>query len=217
MRDWLGKVAGLEKLSCSRPSTAVIGNWGLVRAVRELSEAGRLVHKREEAEEKEAGPEAAKGGEKAGEGGEEKEEADATAAEAAAAETAPAAPTSFTAVARVFASRGSGGVARPRRRGAGIATLALAPGDGEDEVAAQWAELRREFTRPKTAILFHLKNHYAMLFALREWVDTKTGTPVRQLLTARKGQRPTAWIDWQEARETMIGWKGYQMASVRIS
>ena len=76
------------------------------------------------------------------------------------------------------------------------------------EIAAQWTELWREFSRPKTAIIFHLKNHYAMIFALREWVDTTTGEAVRQLLTARKGQRPTAWIDWMEARATMIGWKG---------
>tara|TARA_B110000090_G_C13176073_1_gene367368 strand:+ start:246 stop:548 length:303 start_codon:yes stop_codon:yes gene_type:complete len=38
--------------------------------------------------------------------------------------------------------------------------------------------------------------------------------PVRQLLTARKGQRPTAWVDFSEARETVLGWVGYKMMSV---
>ena len=63
-------------------------------------------------------------------------------------------------------------------------------------------------------LLFHLKNHYALVYALRDWVDSE-GTRVRQLLAARKGQRPSAWIDWLEARETMLNWAGYKMMVVR--
>ena len=37
---------------------------------------------------------------------------------------------------------------------------------------------------------------------------------VRQLLTSRRGQRPSAWVDWREARETMLGWDGYKMMLV---
>ena len=40
------------------------------------------------------------------------------------------------------------------------------------------------------------------------------GARHRQLLAARKGQRPSAWIDWLEARETMLGWMGYKLMSV---
>jgi hypothetical protein len=60
-------------------------------------------------------------------------------------------------------------------------------------------------------LLFHLKNHYALIFATREWVDDRTGVCVRQLLTARKGQRPSAWVDFSEAREVMLGWDGYKV------
>ena len=107
---------------------------------------------------------------------------------------------------------------------------------------------------PDEVLLFHLKNHYALIFALREWVvesdgataaengnrDNSSGssaaaaaatisaaaiaatgatattrvTIVRQLLTARRGQRPSAWIDFSEARETMLGWEGYKIIAV---
>jgi hypothetical protein len=114
-----------------------------------------------------------------------------------------------------------------------------------------------------------LKNHYALIFALREWTCTDPGpdsgpdpasVPVggagsevlgsevlgsgsdsavvgggagvgavsmggkgvakpvrrvrRQILTARKGQRPTAWIDFEEARETMLQWEGYKIIAI---
>ena len=31
----------------------------------------------------------------------------------------------------------------------------------------------------------------------------------REVLTARKGQRPAAWMDWLELRNTYLGWSGY--------
>jgi hypothetical protein len=71
--------------------------------------------------------------------------------------------------------------------------------------------------RPNEVLLFHLKNHYALVFACREWVDSGTGECVRQLLSARKGQRPTAWLDFAEAREVMLGWDGYKMVALSYS
>jgi hypothetical protein len=40
------------------------------------------------------------------------------------------------------------------------------------------------FPPSPAVVIYHLKNHYAPLYALREWV-TSSGGCVRQLLTAR--------------------------------
>mgnify|MGYP003312553443 CR=1 FL=1 len=85
----------------------------------------------------------------------------------------------------------------------------LRRGGGGPEVEAQWGKLHAVFLDPRACLLFHLKNHYALIYALREW--TSDGKRVRQLLCARKGQRPSAWVDWLEARETILGWAGYKL------
>ena len=74
--------------------------------------------------------------------------------------------------------------------------------------------LRSAFSHDDTVLLFHLKNHYALIFALREWTSISTGERNFEMLTARKGQRPTAWIAFQEARETMLGWEGYKILAI---
>jgi len=116
--------------------------------------------------------------------------------------------------------------------------------------------------RADSCLIFHLKNHYALIYALREWVDhtgdeatdttaaaaaatttaaveaemksaasngdsedrdckpppslpaPQRGRVVRQLLTSRRGQRPSAWVDFEEARKTMLGWDGYKIMLV---
>lgn len=92
----------------------------------------------------------------------------------------------------------------------------LSASDSEEKITQQWNILRSAFQRDDSVILFHLKNHYALIYALKEWVEeAEPGCGVyvhkRQILTARKGQRPSAWIDFEEARSCMIGWEGYKM------
>jgi hypothetical protein len=93
-------------------------------------------------------------------------------------------------------------------------TVVLDANDSAYTKTEQWRKLRECVMRPRSAIIFHLTNHYALIFALREWTDTESNKQVRQVLTARKGQRPSAWIDFEEARETMLKWPGYKLLRV---
>jgi hypothetical protein len=89
--------------------------------------------------------------------------------------------------------------------------------DSEEIIEQQWNSLKSSFSHQDTVLLFHLKNHYALIYAMREWVIDTPGQPsqsVKQILTARKGQRPTVWIDFSEARETMLGWEGYKILAI---
>lgn len=90
----------------------------------------------------------------------------------------------------------------------------LSSKDKPETVQKQWDALRSAFTHDDTVLLFHLKNHYALIFALREWTHSITGERSMEILTARRGQRPTAWISFKECRETMIGWEGYKILAV---
>ena len=73
---------------------------------------------------------------------------------------------------------------------------------------------RTVFSRHNEVLLFHLKNHYALIFAVREWYDEQEGVCVRQVLTARRGQRPVAWLDFDEVRDVMLGWVGYKIIAI---
>eukprot|EP01006_Ploeotia_vitrea_P048808 TRINITY_DN67276_c8_g1_i1.p1 TRINITY_DN67276_c8_g1~~TRINITY_DN67276_c8_g1_i1.p1 ORF type:complete len:563 (-),score=58.43 TRINITY_DN67276_c8_g1_i1:76-1764(-) len=86
--------------------------------------------------------------------------------------------------------------------------------DSPQDVDRQWSQLCAEFRKEHVALVFHLRNHYALIFALREWVD-ESGKHVQQLLTARRGQRPTCWMDWDEARNTMLTSVGYKIMVVQ--
>lgn len=91
--------------------------------------------------------------------------------------------------------------------------LPLRRKDTNEEVQIQWEGLMTFFNTQNCTLLFHLKNHYAIVFAIRSWV-TPEGKVVRECLTARKGQRPSVWLDFLEMRETMLSWSGYKMMVV---
>lgn len=90
------------------------------------------------------------------------------------------------------------------------AAIKVLSSDSEAKIAEQWATLRAELLRTGSVLLFHLTNHYALIFALREWTEID-GTVVRQVLTTRRGQRPKTWIDFSEVRSVVIKWSGYKM------
>ena len=67
------------------------------------------------------------------------------------------------------------------------------------------------------AVIFHLTNHYALVFATRERSTISTdgsATITRELLTSKAGQAPKAWIPFAVARRIMRGWSGYKMVVV---
>lgn len=90
----------------------------------------------------------------------------------------------------------------------------LGKDDSEEEVTAQWEVLRADFSQ--SVLLFHLTNHYALIYAMREWIEPG-GLVVRQILTARRGQRPTVWMDWTEARQIVTKWAGYNILRISCS
>ena len=147
-------IAGLRKLLNEKPSTASIGNWGILSGVQRLTEWAGL---------------------------------------------------GCAIKARLFMGK--------RRSIKVKLDVAISKKDDIASIQKQWDSLSGEFSHPDSVLLFHLKNHYALIFALREWVD-KDGNQVRELLCARKGQRPTAWIDFLEARQTMLGWEGYKIIAI---
>lgn len=238
--DILRLEGGVAKLKHPlKPSTSAIGNWAIIAAFKKLE--SKL--------------------------------------------PAPLAPASLSA--RPIMGRG-------KSRGPGTKAAAergeyagLREGYGPSALEDAWRLLRDAFLAPGSAVIFHLKNHYALIFALREWEEEPahslmgcasisgpsappSATPaaglegeesqlgaesqgppadasaapteaaampggptggtgveatacssdrrrrVRQLLTARRGQRPTVWMDFEEAVKTMLGWEGYKMIQVLL-
>jgi hypothetical protein len=202
----------VEKISAARPSTAPFGNWAVLGALKRLDDrtsgarvVGTLLLGRRS---------------------------------------------------RIAAEGAAAAVAAAGRRAVLPAYLGISRDDDAAAVESQWAHLRAAFLRPNACVVFHLQNHYALVFALREWEEgraeaaaapatveaaeveaaeamddpvkctlseassnrreSSTGKlvawrRVRQLLTSRRGQRPSAWVDFEEARQTMLGWDGYKM------
>jgi hypothetical protein len=44
---------------------------------------------------------------------------------------------------------------------------------------------------------------------MREWRHGAKGFRVREILTAKPGQRPGRWVNWHEMRKWLVGWHGY--------
>jgi hypothetical protein len=209
--NWFKEVAeyfeiqtGLEKLQRKKPSTAAFGNWGIVAGVREAGAADETGHFK----------------------------------------------------CSYFMGRAPRGSKLVRHRLAPSLSSSTTSKDGrnqhpeyEMELERTWQLLKLEHSHPNAVLLSHHKNHYALIYAVRDWVEkvpikdneteeessdkmndeetTKTAMNknvqkfrkmrVRQVLTARRGQRPSAWIDWEELRGAYLKWAGYKLMNVRYS
>ena len=96
--------------------------------------------------------------------------------------------------------------------GGGLHTLSAA--DDPATVRGQFQGLLEEFNKEECALIFHLTNHYALVYAIRE--ISVAGVTRREMLTARWGQRPSVWLDWEEARSIMLKWGGYNILRVTL-
>ena len=87
--------------------------------------------------------------------------------------------------------------------------MALTEADSKETVVAQWRQLWLAHGAEDTVLLAHFWNHYAMIYAMREWTDAPTGESHREFLTAKPAQRPCRWISWAEMRGFLLQWHGY--------
>ena len=87
--------------------------------------------------------------------------------------------------------------------------------DDDRTIASQWDKLRSAFAEENSVLLFHLRNHYALIFAMREY-SVEDGKLVREVLTARKGQRPSTWVEFAEMRAIVLEWSGYNVLKLTL-
>eukprot|EP00435_Cladocopium_sp_Y103_P030446 s497_g7.t1 len=108
-------------------------------------------------------------------------------------------------------------LARMRKPNNLKAAALLAKTDTEADIHRQWCCLKNSFSMPNSVLLFHLTNHYALVFAWREWQeeDEEKICLRRQILTSRRGQRPSAWIDFHEVRRILLGATNYHLLSLQ--
>lgn len=96
--------------------------------------------------------------------------------------------------------------------------IGISSDDTPEMITEQWHSLKNTFENNDSVLIFHLKNHYALIYATREWsiINQTTGELEinREILTARRGQRPTAWINFNEVRNTILSWEGYKIMCV---
>eukprot|EP00241_Pyramimonas_parkeae_P005611 CAMPEP_0114254112 /NCGR_PEP_ID=MMETSP0058-20121206/16791_1 /TAXON_ID=36894 /ORGANISM="Pyramimonas parkeae, CCMP726" /LENGTH=404 /DNA_ID=CAMNT_0001368281 /DNA_START=45 /DNA_END=1256 /DNA_ORIENTATION=- len=85
-------------------------------------------------------------------------------------------------------------IAGKKLKGRGQLEIVVSYKDTEEIKSQQWSKLRELFTQENAVLLFHLRNHYALVYALREWAGKGPGDLLtRQILTSRRGQRPSTW------------------------
>jgi hypothetical protein len=73
---------------------------------------------------------------------------------------------------------------------------------------------RAGLANPKQVLLLHWSNHYALIFAIREWYDRSKCYRIRHVLTAKRGQRPTVWAEFDEIRDALLSWDGYKIMAI---
>ena len=70
-------------------------------------------------------------------------------------------------------------VGKVKPKGAMDAFIKVSNADSEEKIAEQWRSVQRQFSLPSCVLIFHLTNHYALVYALREWTDPESGMSIQ--------------------------------------
>lgn len=229
------KLGAMEQLApeLAKPCTWFIGNWGIKAAVSAL---------RGPAFDAPAAPDGAAAGGTAGSAGAEEGGSAVGGASDPRLESLRGGDARRPALCSRLRSRTLVG---QRVKGQAPPPILLRKADDDEAREAAWGALKAAFAMPHCSLLLHIKGHYSLVFAMREWVgeggDEKgdegaaaeappappaeaersaaaegKASPrrVRQILTCRKGQKPSVWLDWQEVHGYIAGWTGYAIMEV---
>ena len=94
--------------------------------------------------------------------------------------------------------------------------LPLHEDDPPEVVEMQWRRFCQVNDDADAVLLLHFHNHYALVYAVREWRHATTGVMQREILTAKPAQRPCRWLPWGELRKWLLQWQGYTVFRVDI-
>lgn len=89
--------------------------------------------------------------------------------------------------------------------------------DSNDTIQEQWQAVVRVVQDSNSAFMYHMENHYCLVFAARSWrMDAGYSgcKQVRQVLVARPGQKPCAWVSFDSLRSSLLSWHGYALMAV---
>jgi hypothetical protein len=200
------KITGLQKLQSSRPNTAPIGNWGFISALQYLQDENLL-----------SSPSSSSTPKIFLVMGKGKKTLRKISSLPSSSSSSSSSSSTQKGGTKGKKGISSSSIPKSTVKPSGV-ELSISSTDTKEEILSQWNRLSALFNDSETVLLFHLKNHYALIFAMREWsvVDPVTGRAevTREILTSKRGQRPSAWISFTEVREIILSWEGYKIMAV---
>ena len=97
-------------------------------------------------------------------------------------------------------------------------TIQLAGGRSLDNgmTLLKTLDLAKKFREKNSNLIFHLKNHYCHIFAIREYYDQEKRKNIKEVLISKKGQSPKHWVSFKYVTNTLKKWSGYAIIAVDL-